>query len=75
MTKPIKLIAIGNSVGVVIPKTALARLRLELGDTLSLGEIPGGLELRVHDPDFEAQMNVARDVMKNRRQALRELAK
>jgi putative addiction module antidote len=75
MTKPIKLIAIGNSTGVVLPKDILARLRVDQGDTLYVSEGPNGVELRVHDPDFEDQMAVARDVMKRRRKALHELAK
>lgn len=75
MNKHVKLVVIGNSTGVVIPKDVLSRLRLEQGDTLSLGEVPGGIELRASDPDFDAQMVVAREVMKNRRKALAELAK
>lgn len=75
MTKPIKLVAIGNSTGIVLPKEVLARLRLEQGAMLSVTETPGGIELRPHQPDFEKQMEAARAVMRNRRAALRELAK
>lgn len=75
MIKPIKLIAIGNSTGVILPREVLARLRLDKGDTLYVSEGPNGFELRVHDPEFEGQMAVARDVMKRRRGALHELAK
>ena len=75
MTKPVKLVAIGNSTGIVLPKDMLARLRLGQGDLLSVSETPGGFELRPHQPDFEEQMETARAVMRNRRAALRELAK
>jgi putative addiction module antidote len=75
MTKPVKLISVGNSVGVVLPKDVLARLRVDKGDTLYISEGPAGVELRVHDPEFEDQMAIARDVMKRRRKALHELAK
>jgi len=75
MTKPVKLIAIGNSTGVILPKDILARLRVDQGDTLFVSEGPDGVELRVRDPDFEEQMAAARDVMKRRRKALHELAK
>lgn len=75
LPKPLKLIAIGNSTGVIFPKELLARLRVTQGDTLYVSECPDGVELRVSDPDFEEQMAVARDVMKRRRKALRELAK
>lgn len=75
MNKPLKLIRIGNSTGVILPKEVLARLHVELGDELSVTETPSGIELRPSDGDFEAQMAVARKVMEKRRMALRELAK
>lgn len=75
MTRPIKLVPIGNSTGIVLPKDILSRLRLGQGDMLSIIETPGGIELRPHQPDFEEQMEAARAVMRSRRAALRELAK
>ncbi|PTQ12991.1 AbrB/MazE/SpoVT family DNA-binding domain-containing protein [Sphingomonas oleivorans] len=75
MNKPLKLIPIGNSTGVILPKDVLARLRLEQGDALSIAETPGGIELRPYEADFEEQMAVARQVMRRRQAALRELAK
>ena len=71
----IKLRAVGNSVGVVLPKDLLARLNLREGDSLHLVEGPDGFRLKRADPDFERQMEVARDVMRRRRAVLRELAK
>lgn len=71
----LKLTRIGNSVGVVLPKEVLARLKLEAGDSVYLTEAPDGYRLTPYDAEFEAQMKVARDVMKRRRSALRELAK
>lgn len=75
MTKPLKIIKIGNSAGVILPKEILARLRVELGDELFLSETDSGVALTRNDPDFEEQMKVAREVMVRRRAALRELAK
>ncbi len=75
MNKPMKLIPIGNSTGVILPKELLARLRLGQGDAVSVAETPGGIELRPYEEDFEAQMAAARSVMRRRRAALRELAK
>lgn len=75
MTKPLKIIKIGNSAGIVLPKEILARLRVELGDELFLSETESGVSLTRNDPDFEAQMAAAREVMTRRRAALRELAK
>ena len=71
----LKLINIGNSVGVVIPKDVLAKLGLGQGDTLYGIETPDGLRLSTSDPEFEAQMAVARRIMKEHRAVLRELAK
>ena len=38
----LKLTQIGNSVGVILPKEALARMKLEKGDMLYLTESPEG---------------------------------
>lgn len=75
MNKPLKLIPIGNSTGVILPKNLLARLHVQQGDSLHVVETPEGVELRANDPEFEQQMGVAREVMQRRRKALRELAK
>lgn len=71
----LKLTQIGNSVGVILPKEVLARLKLEKGDTVYLTENPNGLALSPNDPAFEAQIETARGIMKKRRAVLRELAK
>ncbi len=75
MNKPAKLIPIGNSTGVILPKEVLARLHLGQGDQVTVVETSGGIELRPYDPEFEEQMAVARAVMEDRKKALRELAK
>ena len=75
MTKPLKLIAVGNSTGVILPREMLSRLGVQQGDVVSVVATDQGIELRPFDPDFEEQMAVARDVMQRRRKALRELAK
>ena len=71
----LKLTQIGNSVGLILPKEVLARLGVGKGDTLFAVETDGGLRLTTSDPDFEKQMEVARQVMKKRRTVLRALAK
>ncbi|MEY8877471.1 MAG: AbrB/MazE/SpoVT family DNA-binding domain-containing protein [Leptothrix sp. (in: b-proteobacteria)] len=71
----LKLTQIGNSVGVILPKEVLARLKLEKGDTVHLTDTPDGIRMTRHDPEFEAQMKLARDIMKDRRAVLHELAK
>jgi putative addiction module antidote len=71
----LKLTQIGNSVGVILPKEVLARLKVEKGDVLYLTDSTDGMRLTPHDPAFEAQMKAAREVMRKRRAVLRELAK
>jgi putative addiction module antidote len=71
----LKLTQIGNSVGVILPKEVLAKLKVEKGDTLYLTDSPDGMRITPHDPVFEDQMSAARDIMKARRAVLRELAK
>lgn len=71
----LKITKVGNSSGLLLPKEAMAKLRVEPGDTIYLTETPDGFRLTPHDPDFERQMTLARKVMKKHRRALRELAK
>jgi len=75
MNTTLKITKIGNSAGVILPKEVLTHLKVELGESLSLVTTPRGIELSAEEPDFEAQMAVAREVMARRKRALRELAK
>lgn len=75
MNKPLKLIPIGNSTGVILPKEVLVRLRVEQGDQLTLVETPDGFRVQNYDPDFTAQMEAAEAIMREDRAILRELAK
>jgi putative addiction module antidote len=75
MNKPLKITRIGNSAGIVLPKDVLARLRVGPGDTLHLTEAPDGVRLTAHDPDFEADMAMAEEIMREDRNILRALAK
>ena len=75
MNKPLKVQKIGNSAGVILPKELLAQLGAEVGGTLSVTRTPRGIELAAARPDFDSQMQAAREVMVRYRDALRELAK
>lgn len=70
----LKITAIGNSSGVILPKELLARLRVEKGDELYALETPDGIRLTTYDPKFAAQMEVAEDIMRKRRNLLHKLA-
>lgn len=71
----LKLTQIGNSVGLILPKEVLARLKLEKGDTVFVTETPDGVAITPYDPQFADQMDAARAIMKKRRAVLHELAK
>lgn len=71
----LKLRKVGNSVGVVLPRETLAALQVDEGDTLYLTNAPDGFRVTPYDPEFERQMVIARQIMKEDRNMLRELAK
>lgn len=75
MNTALKITRIGNSAGIVLPKELLAHLGARVGETLSVVTTPHGIELSAAEPDFEAQMAAAREVMARRKRALSELAK
>jgi len=71
-----KVTTVGASSGFILTKEAMARLRVQKGDTVYLTEAPGGgYRLTPYDPDFERQMRLAEDIMHEDRDILRALAK
>ncbi len=70
----VKITTVGNSVGIVLPKELLERMRVSKGDRLHVSETPNGLELTPYDEEFAKQMEVAEQVMRRRRDVLRKLA-
>lgn len=73
--RTLKVRKIGNSLGVVLPKDVLAKLKVGEGDELTVSDTPDGVALTGGDDEFERQMAIGRDIMKRYRNALRELAK
>ena len=71
----LKLTQIGNSVGVILPKEALARLRLEKGQSVFLTETPEGYALTPYDPALEEQIQAGREFMRDFRDTFHQLAK
>jgi putative addiction module antidote len=71
----VKVTTVGSSVGIVLPKDLLSKLRVEKGDMLYVTETPDGIQLTPFDPEFEAQIESAKRVMRKNRDALRRLAK
>ncbi len=76
MVLELKLRKVGNSVGVVLPKEALAHLNVGEGDTLCVTDSgDGSLRLTPANPVVLEQLEVAKDVLRRYRDTLRELAK
>ena len=71
----VKVTTIGNSMGIVLPKEALHKMKANKGDTLYLVEETKGYSLTPYQKDFDQQIQVAEKVMKKYRTALNELAK
>ena len=71
----LKLTRIGNSVGVMLPKEALARLKLSNGDTIFLTEAPNGYTLTPCSPALEEQIAAGRAFMHEFRETFDQLAK
>jgi len=71
----VKVTQIGNSMGIILPKEALSRLKAEKGDILYLIDSSEGLTLTPYQQNFQKQMEAAEKVVKKYRSALHELAK
>jgi putative addiction module antidote len=75
MNKATKLVPVGNSTGVIIPRDVLAASGMVQGEEVTIKASAGRLEIEAKTDDFDRQMGIAREVMKRRFKALRELAK
>jgi putative addiction module antidote len=71
----LKLTQIGNSVGVVLPKEALAAMKVGKGDTVHLTESPDGFRVTPYDPTVDEQLELGRDFMREFRDTFHALAK
>ena len=71
-----KVTTVGSSAGFILTKEAMARLKVSKGDTVFLTEATnGGYRLTPYNPDFERQMTLAEDILREDRDILRALAK
>jgi putative addiction module antidote len=72
----LKVRKFGNSMGVVLPKEVMQRLKSGDGDRLFLTESPdGAYRLTPYDPSFDKKMSAAEDIMRRYRNTLRALSK
>jgi putative addiction module antidote len=74
MATAAKIIPVGNSAGIILPKDILARLNVQKGDTVFITEGPQGIRLVPFDQEFADQMEAAREVMRENRDVLQRLA-
>jgi putative addiction module antidote len=70
----LKITTVGNSVGIVLPKELLSHLNVEKGDSLFVTKTSDGIHLVPYEETFAAQMDIAREVMRENRDVLRKLA-
>jgi antitoxin MazE len=67
---------IGNSDGFILPRDVMQRLDIKRGQEFHIVELAGGgLQLLPYDPDFEATMEVADEIMDEYRDTMTTLAK
>ena len=72
----LKIRKIGNSLGVVLPKESLARLKVREGETLYFTESEdGGYRLTGYNENFAKQVLEAEKIMQQDKDLLRELSK
>jgi len=69
-----KVVAIGNSVGIILPKEVAANLKVQKGDTVCISETPFGAHVTPYDDEFARKLESTEKVMRKYRDALRKLA-
>jgi putative addiction module antidote len=74
MAASTKIIAIGNSAGIILPKETLSRLNVRKGDTVYITETPTGIQIGPYDAEFAAKMEVAESMIRRYRDAFKKLA-
>jgi putative addiction module antidote len=74
MATATKIIAIGNSAGIILPKETLARLNVQKGDMVCINETPAGIQVSPYDEEFVAKMEVADRIVRRYRDAFKKLA-
>ena len=70
----LKVTTVGDSVGIILPREILERLRVQKGDNLYAVETKQGIELTPYNPELAAQLDMADKVMREDRDVLRKLA-
>lgn len=69
-----KIIKVGNSSAVIIPKEIMDRLNLRQGDQLYMDVDMQAIHINACDPEFVSDMELANDIMHEDRDVLYKLA-
>jgi putative addiction module antidote len=76
MLLELKVRRVGNSLGIILPKEALAHMKVSEGDLLTVTDAPeSGLRVGPSNPDFAKTIAVFESLNRRYRNTLRELAK
>lgn len=76
MVLELKLRRVGNSIGLVLPKEALAYLNVDAGDTICVTQgADGSLRMSPTSLATAKQLDVAQGIIRRYRNTLKELAK
>ena len=75
MSVEVKVTQVGSSLGVVLPKYLLERLKVAKGDHLHVVETPTGIILTPLDPEVQEQLRAMDEVIVEYRETLEALAK
>ena len=70
----VKITTVGNSLGIVLPREVLQRLRVDKGSLLYLVETLDGVELLPYEPAFAAQVDALELAARTDRDVLRGLS-
>lgn len=71
----LKITTIGNSSGVALPKDILEKMKVKKGDFLYLVEEQDGYKITPNNKEFIEQMDLAEEIMREDRDALKVLSK
>jgi putative addiction module antidote len=74
MATTAKVISIGNSIGIILPREVASRLHLEKGDSVFITETPEGVRLSPYDDNFARKLDAMEEVMRENRDVLKRLA-
>ena len=73
--QPLRVIQIGNSLGVIFPKEITNYLHIKKGDALYVTLSPNGIEVSPYNPELQAQIAEGQAFMNEHHETFKVLAK